>query len=130
MNTRIVQFIILVYNLMSLKSWKIYILVLITTSAFLGAKFHQILTWKYNFNLHTKKISCKKWHESYFLKFSYLECNQIWLNHLIDYHNFIYITKLEKEKKALVTTTLTIMPYGIKINRTSKHMPKCTKFEP
>ncbi len=61
------------------------------------------------------------------LLFSYLECNQIWLNHLIDYHYFIYITKLEK-KKNLVTTTLTIMSYGIKINRTSKHMLKCTKF--
>lgn len=52
------------------------------------------------------------------LLFSYLECNQIWLNHLIDYHYFIYIT-----------TTLTIMSYGIKINRTSKHMLKCMKFE-
>lgn len=37
--------------------------------------------------------------------------------------------KIEK-KKNLVTTTLTIMSYGIKINRTSKHMLKCTKFEP
>jgi len=32
------------------------------------------------------------------LLFSYVECTQIWLNHLIDYHYFIYITKLKKKK--------------------------------
>jgi len=33
----------------------------------------------------------------FFFLLSYLVCDQIWLNHLMDDHHFSYITKLERK---------------------------------
>jgi len=56
--------------------------------------------------------------------FSYLECNQIWPNHLLDYHYFIYITKFGKKKKK------NILKKKLKKKKKNKKKKKKKKKQP